>query len=51
MIDIKSMTLNQFLKCLKAVDKRIRIMTGDLYQDEVTTEGELRMLAKIFMKG
>ncbi|GAH87624.1 unnamed protein product [marine sediment metagenome] len=51
LLDIKSMTLNQFLKSLKAVDKRIRITTGDLYQDEVTPEGELRQLAKIFTKG
>ena len=50
-MDIKGMTLDQFLKCLKAVDKRIRIMAGDLYQDEVTPAGELRALAKIFTKG
>lgn len=49
--DIKNMTLNQFLKCLRAIDKRIRIMTGDLYQDEVTPAGELYQLAKIFKKG
>jgi len=40
------MTLRQYRSALKAIDKRIRMMSYDMYQDEVTPEGELYILGK-----
>lgn len=46
--ELKNMTLRQFHKAIEAMDKQNRIITGDLYTDEVTAEGELYLLGKIF---
>jgi len=41
------MTAKQFNIAVEAINKRMRILNDDMYQDEVTPEGEMRTWANI----